>query len=304
MSLIVHDWEPLVSVIIPTYNHARFLTEALGAVKAQTLTDWEAIIVDNHSEDDTASVIESMHDPRISHVLIHNQGIISASRNLGMSLAKGRYIAFLDSDDVWRPEKLELCVTRLELGYDVVCHGERWVSDKNIRHVVYGPDRNARYDRLLFVGNCLSTSAVVMRRSLIDKAGVFAVNEEFITAEDYEYWMRLSRVGAGISFLIEILGDYRIHSGNQMRAVLRNMQAVKAVVEHHVAELSERSPLTAIRLRRRLGSVYYSGARGLQDRGQYREAWPWFWKTLSMWPFSAKYYLAMLFNAFGRSVRR
>ncbi len=300
----MHDREPLVSVVIPTYNHARFLTEALEAVKAQTLTSWEAIIVDNYSEDGTALVIESMRDLRISHVLINNQGVISASRNLGISLAKGRYIAFLDSDDVWRPEKLEQCVTRLESGYDVVCHGERWVSDNKIRHVVYGPDRNACYDRLLFEGNCLSTSAVVMRRSLVEKAGVFAVNEEFITAEDYEYWLRLSRAGASISFLPEILGDYRIHSENQMRAVLRNMQAVKAVVEHHVAQIPKQSLMTTIRLRRRLGSVYYSGARGLQDRGQCSEAWPWFRKTLSMWPFSAKYYLATLLNSFGCSVRR
>jgi glycosyltransferase involved in cell wall biosynthesis len=297
------DQEPLVSVVIPTYNHARFLTEALAAVKAQTLTDWEAIVVDNHSQDGTATVIESMCDPRISHVLIHNQGVISASRNLGMSLAKGRYIAFLDSDDVWCPEKLEYCVARLEAGFDVVCHGERWVSDKKVRHVVYGPDANARYDRLLFEGNCLSTSAVVMRRSLIDKAGIFSVNEAFITAEDYEYWMRLSRAGARISFLTELLGDYRIHSGNQMRAVLRNIEAVKAVVEHHVAELPNHSLLASVRLRRRLGSIYYSGARGLQDREQYGEAWLLFAKTLLIWPFSLKYYLAMLFNAFRRSLR-
>ena len=294
---------PLVSIVIPAYNHAHFLAEALASVRAQTMRDWEAIVVDNHSEDDTAAVVAAAGDDRISRVLIRNEGIISASRNMGMALSKGKYIAFLDADDIWHPEKLARCVARLQAGADVVCHGERWVSAKKIRTVVYGPEARARYDRLLFEGNCISTSAVVLHRDWVEKVGPFSTDRAFITAEDYDYWLRLSRAGARIGFLPDTLGEYRIHEGNQTKAVLRNMEAVKAVVESHIAGMSDRSFMHWIRVRRRLGIVYYSGARGLQDREDYRAAWPWFAKAVMTWPLSAKFYVSALFNAAGRSVR-
>lgn len=294
---------PLVSVVIPAYNHAHFLTESLASVRAQTLQDWEAIVVDNHSADNTAEVVAGFGDSRISRVLIHNEGVISASRNLGMALAKGRYIAFLDADDVWHPEKLARCIARLEADADVVCHGERWVSAKKIRTVEYGPEARARYERLLFEGNCISTSAVVLHRDWFAKVGGFSTERAFITAEDYDYWLKLARAGARIRFLPDSLGEYRIHEGNQTKAVLRNMEAVKAVVESHIAALPDKSFGHWILARRRRGIVYYSGARGLQDRAEYRAAWPWFAKAVMTWPFSAKFYISALFNAAGRSVR-
>ena len=169
-----------------------------------------------------------------------------------------------------------------------VCHGERWVSDKKTRSVVYGPAKRARYDRLLFDGNCISTSAVVLHRSWIEKVGLFSTDRAFITAEDYDYWLRLSRAGARIEFLPEILGEYRIHEGNQTKAVIRNMEAVKAVVESHIAAIGAASALHDIRVRRRLGIIYYSGARGLQDREEYDLAKPWFLKALATWPLDRK----------------
>src|SRR4051812_44716056 len=101
---------PLVSVVIPTYNHAQFLGRALGSVIAQTYTNWEAIVVDNHSQDDTDAVVASQSDPRIKLLKIHNNGVIAASRNKAMREARGEWIAFLDSDDAWYPEKLAVLI--------------------------------------------------------------------------------------------------------------------------------------------------------------------------------------------------
>ena len=111
---------PLVSIVIPTYNHAPLLHRAIESIRAQTFTHWKAIIVNNFSTDDTVSVVESFSDNRIQLIDFANNGVIAASRNKGIELADGTYVAFLDSDDTWFPEKLEMCVGVLEKGADLV----------------------------------------------------------------------------------------------------------------------------------------------------------------------------------------
>jgi len=115
--------ERLVSVVIPTYNHANFLEGALNSVIAQSYQNWEAIVVNNFSTDNTIEVINKLNDPRIRRIDFKNNGIIAASRNVGINKSKGDYIAFLDSDDVWYQNKIENCVAKLDNGFDVVCHG-------------------------------------------------------------------------------------------------------------------------------------------------------------------------------------
>jgi GT2 family glycosyltransferase len=159
--------------------------------------------------------------------------------------------------------------------------------------VYYGPDSRGTYEKLLFSGNCISTSAVVVARKCLDEAGGFREDAEIVTAEDYDLWLRLAQQGARIGFLSELLGIYRLHSGNQSGAVVRNMNAVLSVVRHHFVHTG--SP--RYRIRRREALVYYSGARGLQDAGKHGEAWSLFLKALSLWPVEPKFYAAMLLNA-------
>ena len=92
---------PAVSIVIPTYNHGYFLKKCLQSVIDQTLTDWEAIVINNFSEDNTIDVVNSFHDPRIHLVNFKNNGIIAASRNEGIKISNADLIAFLDSDDSW-----------------------------------------------------------------------------------------------------------------------------------------------------------------------------------------------------------
>ena len=98
---------PLVSVIVPTFNHGHYLGRALQSVINQSYTNWELIVINNHSTDNTDEVIFGLSDKRINHFKIHNNGVIGASRNAGIKLAKGEWIAFLDSDDWWHPDKLK-----------------------------------------------------------------------------------------------------------------------------------------------------------------------------------------------------
>ncbi|MCP4377403.1 MAG: glycosyltransferase family 2 protein, partial [bacterium] len=97
---------PVVSVVMPTYNHAVFIGEAIQSVLSQTFADFELIVVDNYSEDDTESVVRGFGDPRIEYIKFANNGVIAASRNAALNRASGEFIAFLDSDDTWSPDKI------------------------------------------------------------------------------------------------------------------------------------------------------------------------------------------------------
>lgn len=296
---------PAVSVIIPTYNHARFLRPALASVRAQTFTDWEAIVVNNHSEDDTVEVVAAFNDPRIRLVNFRNHGVIAASRNEGLRQASGNLIAFLDSDDTWHPHKLERCVEALTDGLDLVCHGEDWTREgAPPRPMHYGPAPRARYERLLYNGNCISTSAVVLRRAWLERAGGFREEARFVTAEDYDLWLRLARDGARIGFVRDILGEYRIHGANASRALLRHMDAELAVIEDHFATLPAGGVATRLRTRRRRALVYYGAGRGFQAAGETDEAWRWFRRALRESPFILRLYAAALLNALAPLRRR
>ncbi len=290
--------KPRVSVVIPTYNHARFLQTALDSIRSQSFSDWEAIVVNNFSEDNTIAVVESYNDPRIRIVNFANHGIIASARNYGLSLTRAPFVAFLDSDDFWYPEKLKHCMDKLVQGYDLVCHSEVWVGPGERRRTVhYGPELRATYESLLLDGNCLSTSAVMVRRECLERAGGFSIQPEFVTAEDYELWLKLARDAAKIGFVNEVLGEYLIHEGNQSRAALRNMQAVMAVFEHHRALLV--GCVSTRRFRRREALITYGGARGLQDSGQHLQAWPHFFRAVIHYPWSLRFYVAMVLNVFG-----
>ena len=294
---------PSVSVVIPTYNHAQFLGAALASVRAQTVTDWECIVVNNFSTDDTERVVAELGDTRIRLVNFSNHGVIAGSRNQGIALAQSEFVAFLDSDDAWAPDKLERCIDKLTTGFDLVCHAERWVhEDGDVREVVYGPGRRATFDNLLFEGNCISTSAVVVRRDWLARAGGFDERTEFITAEDYHLWLKLAKAGARIGFVEELLGIYRIHAGNQSRVALRNLHAACAVFESMLSEVPVNLTMR-IKARRRRAILEYSGARGLMQSGAYRDAAGLFVRAILRWPFSPKFYAAALLNAAGSSWR-
>lgn len=288
--------DPLVSVIIPTYNHAQFLREALQSVCDQTFTDWEAIVVNNYSEDDTVSVVASFGDERIRLENFHNNGIIAASRNRGISLARGRYLAFLDSDDIWFPEKLAACVQRLgNDGCDLVCHGLHWFGDRRERDVFYGPASAATFEGLLYKGNCIATSATVVCRDAVEAVGGFSEDENIQTAEDYHLWLKLAQAGIEAVFIDQILGRYRFHDANTGSAIRQGM-AVKAVLDGFFPEKMSRRLIDRVRIRFRCGTNEYAIARCLQAKGQFLAAWPYFFRAWFLHPFYLKTYTAIGLN--------
>ncbi|WP_435627896.1 glycosyltransferase family 2 protein [Candidatus Ferrigenium straubiae] len=291
---------PAVSVIIPTYNHAQFLRAALQSVINQTFADWEAVVVNNYSEDDTVQIVASFNDPRIRLVNFRNHGVIAASRNHGIGLATGKTIAFLDSDDVWYREKLQRCMDVIGDQVDVVCHAEAWVKENAPpRVVMYGPQLRTCYLSLLYDGNCLSTSAIVVRKSALDKAGGFSEDSQMVTAEDYELWLRLAKKGCSFVLIEEVLGEYRLHGGNQSKAVMRNLGAELAVLRKHFSEIRDDGIATRLKMQRRFALAYYTAARGMQAEGDHVSGMKLLLRSWLRYPFIPKQYAAALIGLLG-----
>lgn len=284
---------PVVTVVIPTYNHAHFLREALGSLCAQTYPGWEAIVINNFSEDDTVEVVGSFADSRIILKNFRNNGIIAASRNRGIALARGRYVAFLDSDDTWYPEKLARCMVHFDNGIGIVCHGLRRIGSQD-GDMFCGPVQRATFDALLDKGNCITPSATVVLKESLESVGCFSEDPAIVTAEDYHLWIKLARAGNKIHFIKEILGHYRVHSGNQSGSVQRQLNADLHVCDEFFPIEEPRSLRTQVRVRRRYCLAYYGAGRAMQRNGKFDQSWPFLLRAIAYWPLFMKSYVAII----------
>ncbi len=182
---------PCISVVIPTYNRCWILKEAIDSVLAQTYTDYEIIVVNDGSTDDTVNLLKQ-YDNNIIVIHQENRGV-SAARNLGIASAKGGYVAFLDSDDLWLPDKLACQMAFFQLHPEaMICQtDELWIR-KGVR--VNPKNRHKKPSGMIFEPSlrlCLvSPSAVMIRKDLFDDIGWF--NEAFPACEDYDLWLRIS----------------------------------------------------------------------------------------------------------------
>jgi glycosyltransferase involved in cell wall biosynthesis len=223
---------PLVSIVIPTYNRAEDLKRALKSVFDQTFTDWEVVIVDNHSIDNTESLIESFNEPKIRLFKIHNEGIIAASRNLGLKHASGEYIAFLDSDDWWHPQKLEVSLKYLERGADVVYH-DLFLVRKSTQKIFWKKSTARNLKSPIFVdlivnSNALPNSSVVVRKQIMNEIKGFAEDRDLIAAEDFDAWLRIAKISEKFERIPQTLGCYWCGGGNNSNPsqVLKNIDAL------------------------------------------------------------------------------
>lgn len=273
---------PKVSVIIPTYNQADLLAKALQSVVMQTYSDWEAIVIDNHSPDGTKDVVESIRDTRIRYLPFSNRGVIAASRNHGIRMAAGDIIAFLDSDDLWYPTKIAECLIPLEQGADIVCHGLRIRRDGTLGEIMSpGPIPGSVFASLLFRGNsAIATSAVMAKKVCFDRFGLFSEDPALVTAEDYEMWLRLAGSGVRWAFIPVVLGEYTVHGMNASGNVQKQMLAEERIVMKYCREMP--NPTLRERLacrKRRMMVILRAGAR-IWQTGNIGAALPYFLKGI------------------------
>ena len=209
---------PLVSIIIPTYNRADDLQRALQSVFDQTFADWEVLVVDNHSTDNTDGVIKFFDDPRVKLFKIHNDGVVAASRNLGLKHAIGEYIAFLDSDDWWLPKKLEESIKYMDKGADVVYH-DLYIVKKMGQIFNWRTTRGRKlaspvFSALMAAGNALPNSTVVVRKKLLNDINGLSEDKKMVGAEDYDAWLRIAQISERFHRIPQILGFYWAGGGN------------------------------------------------------------------------------------------
>lgn len=217
---------PLVSVIIPTYNHANFLGKALESVVKQTYSNWEAIVIDNHSMDETNQVINKFKDSRIQYFKISNHGIIAKSRNLGINIAKGEWIAFLDSDDWWRKDKLEICFKNIDKKVDFIYHDLEIIYDKTKNYLnrkkIVGrkldkPILNALLIGEIEKGNAIGNSSVIVRKEMLNKIGGISEDKNLVASEDFNTWLRIAEITNEFKYIKRKLGFYLVHENSAQK---------------------------------------------------------------------------------------
>jgi glycosyltransferase involved in cell wall biosynthesis len=202
----------LVSVVIPTYNTSNFLIKAIQSVINQTYKNWELIIVDDGSTDQTRQIVEEFQkkDSRIKYFFQNNKGQ-GAARNLGIKNTSGNYIAFLDSDDEFFENKLERVISYFEkdknIGFiytDAIIIGD-YLYKKRMSEIVT-PYSGKIYTKLLF-NNFITTSTVVVKREVLQNCGLFDESNLLRNFEDYDLWLRIAKKYK-IEYIPEVLVKY------------------------------------------------------------------------------------------------
>jgi glycosyltransferase involved in cell wall biosynthesis len=210
----------LVSVIMPAYNVAAYVAEAIQSVVAQTYPHWELIVVDDGSVDETANIVRgyATGDDRIKYLHQEN-GRQGKARNTGIRNARGQLLAFLDADDLWQSEKLELQVPTLqEMKADLVYsnglifHSDQPKIEAKTFPIVRGRvEGNSMFD-LLLLHNLIPILTVLMRKETFADAGPFEEALQYQGCEDYDLWLKAARHGAVFYGMPEKLVRYRRHA--------------------------------------------------------------------------------------------
>lgn len=232
---------PRFTVIIPFRNAAATLPDTLDSLAAQTCRDWEALLIDDASEDDGASLVQraASIDSRISLIQIQEQVRprgVAATRNLGLQRARGEIIAFLDADDLWHPDKLQRQNAKFEDGAEIVFSAYRRVDEKGrFLGLVAAKNQVAWSDAL--AGNPIGCLTGAYRRASFPDA---RMPEDVAMHEDYAFWLSLLRSGAVAEGIPDALGDYRVRAKSASANKLLAARAVWRILRHEKLTFTKR----------------------------------------------------------------
>lgn len=225
--------KPSVSIIIPAYNQAHYLGQAIQSVLDQTLQDLEIVIVNDGSSDNTAEVAEEYRalDDRVRVVHQQNKGL-SGARNTGIAMASAPWLLFLDSDDYLFPDALNLLLSAADKTPDcggVVGGNEKHHPDGTPHGMNQPLPDSIRLPQWLF-GNSCHVGSVLVKTSGIDRVGMF--DESLNACEDWDLWLRLSLEGCQFALAPQMVSAYRIHRAQMTRDALRMRTASLAVLDN------------------------------------------------------------------------
>lgn len=276
---------PLVSVVMPTYNRACLLGHAIQGVLDQTFKDYELIIVDDASVDNTMDIVARFNDDRIMYFRHEKKSGGSSARNTGIKAARGEYIAFIDDDDEWMPDKIEKQVEKfgkssgktglVYCGYQYIYQGKA-ISD--VIPEVRGKAFNESLIRC-FVG----APTPLVRKDCFNISGYF--DESLPSCQDWDMWIRIAKYYE-FEFDPKILAKVNVH-GDQISTSLKNkILARKVILEKYKPDLEERRSILSLHLRR-LGSLCcLDGKRG--------EGFNYIMKSIQAAPWNLNSYLHLI----------
>jgi glycosyltransferase involved in cell wall biosynthesis len=209
----------MISIITPCFNLKDFIAATYQSIKSQTLEDWEWIIVDDASEDDTLSIIDGFNDSRIKLIRSVHTGNLAILRNKGAAIAQGKYLAFIDGDDLCEPQKFELQTEQLntipEIGWNHtnvrILREETGKLEKRKAPIYSCSVLQAENAfALLAYRNFICVSSVMVRKEVFDDVGGF--DEQFNRCEDINLWLRLSANGYALGYIKKPLLQYRVRT--------------------------------------------------------------------------------------------
>ena len=257
MQTYVSKAQPLVSIVIPTHNRSHLVTRAIASVLGQTWQDLECLVVDDGSTDATQAVVQEIGDARLRYLKNETNVGAPASRNRGLQKARGRYVALLDDDDEWLPEKLEKQLLLFDAAPErvgLVYSGFHYVSGETGRIVsTYRPvHRGAVYPELL--KDCiLGSPTPLAKRECFTKAGGF--DESLPSCQDWDMWLRIAKV-CDFEFISEPLARHYVH-GQQISANLdTKIDARTRILRKHATDIG-RYPRIHYAHLKRLAILYF-----------------------------------------------
>lgn len=270
---------PKVSVIIPAYNCERFISTAIESVLNQTYKDYEIVVVDDGSTDKTAEVIRrytNNNDIRCVYQL-HNGP--SKARNAGILNAKGLYIAFLDQDDAWLPDKLKMQISFLEKNKDVgLIYTDTYILDdksfadlnaQNKRSFQIRCPHRGRVLQDLFLENFISTSTVIVCKKCFEKVGMFDLSLPPVA--DYDRWLRIATL-YDVDYIEKPLVKYRDHSGGISRNTILMATNIIRTLNEIVAEYPIIKDMLGDRANKRLSQFYVILGKLYLTKGSFKKA--------------------------------
>ena len=263
-----------VSVVIPTYQCGRFVSQSIDSVLGQTFKNFEIIIVDDGSTDHTQEILNNYSNMNnIKIIRQSNQGP-SAARNLGIRMSTGEYIAFLDADDIWLPNKLEKQIEYLEKHpkVDLIYCDSYLFNEKSTMQKTFfdiSQPFSGKVLNKLFLSDFIPLLTVVVRRSIFNSVGFF--DETINGPEDYDLWLRISRTKT-IDFIHEPLAKYRVTSGLTSEQKIKRLKNEINVKEKALRNSPELSNLPIILLNQGYYNLFIRIAKLSLQNNQNKES--------------------------------
>jgi glycosyltransferase involved in cell wall biosynthesis len=278
---------PKVSVIIITYNRAALLPTAITSVLNQTFQDFEIIIVDDASQDETPSVVASFQDQRIRYIRHKQNAGEAGARNTGVANASGEYIAFLDDDDEWLPEKLELQLGVLKNNsakVGVVYTGRLTIDGSSKKVIsILTPTEKGDLLQELRRGSPITISSALVRKECFSEIGLF--DEQIAYGVDYDMWIRIAGT-YHFECVAKPLVKYTVHRRSLSADLDRAIKGNEAVLKKHEAYFVQNGQDYS-RFCAQLGIRYYLNKNARKGRQM-------FLRAVRSYPFPTRYYLTWI----------